>query len=91
MSKSNIVILTPEMPATMGVRAVADPCRLDFPSKMKSWMLPGQRHMGLTTMRVLAVVVEPWRLELTRCIWLNVPLMATNCPMPTPCRKWMFY
>ncbi len=68
MSKSNIVILTPETAVTTGVRAVADPCRLDFPSRTKPWMLPGQRHRGLTTMRVLAVVVEPWRLELTRGI-----------------------
>ncbi len=41
-------------------------------------MLPGQCHMWLTTMRVLASVVEPWRLELIRGIWLNAPLMATN-------------
>ncbi len=51
--KINVVILTLETAFTVGVLAVAYPCRYDFPSRMKPWMLPDPRHRGLTTMRTL--------------------------------------
>ncbi len=41
MCKIDIVILTLETAGTVGVSAVAYPCRLDFLARTKSWMLPG--------------------------------------------------
>ncbi len=44
--KSNVVILAPETAVTVGVLTVVYPCRSDFPSRMKPWMLPGPCHRG---------------------------------------------
>ncbi len=41
----NVVILTPETADSIW--------RLDFPSRMKPWMLPGAGHRGLATTRML--------------------------------------
>ncbi len=38
--KNNVAILTPETAVAVGVWAVAYPCRLDFPFRMKPWVLP---------------------------------------------------
>ncbi len=45
--ENNVVILTPKKLAEVY------PCRYDFPSRMKPWMLPGPGHRGLTTMWTL--------------------------------------
>ncbi len=58
--KINIIILTPETAGTVGVGALAYPCRYDFPSRTKPWMLLGPHHRGLTSTRTLLTCSLNW-------------------------------
>ncbi len=46
VSKINVVILKPETAISIGVFAVAQLYRKDFPPRVKSSMSPGLRHRG---------------------------------------------
>ncbi len=54
---ANIVILTLETAGSFGVWARVYPCRQDFTSGAKAWMLPSPRHSRFTTKRKLSFLV----------------------------------
>ncbi len=58
MRKIDVVILTLETIKPIAIRAVAYPCRQDFPPRTNPWMLPGQHHKGGRYVPIFLILSE---------------------------------